>query len=182
MVAMVITFMQKNGKINYFIKNKLNLYIINKMNAKDELEYEVLKKKVRNPMHNKFNVIHKGKTDVSKYDEFLELMQSFLGFYFCTSEYIKKHCILGDDVLIETKVEHYYRFKEFHVVCRDMHDCLYYRYSMLPFVFLEYSEYYMMDEAEDRYSKMVFTYLQKWPLLVTIYCLEKKANHKLFLL
>lgn len=147
----------------------------------DELEYEVLKKKVRNPMHNKFNIIHKGKTSLGKYHEFLELMQSLLGFYFCTSEYIKKHCILCTDVLIETKVEHHYKFKEFHVICRDMYDCLYYRYSMLPFLLLEYPESYIIDDAEETHSKIPFSYLQKWPLLVTIYCLEKKANHKIII-
>ena len=153
------------------------------MNTKDvELEYEVLKKKVRNPMHNKFATIHNGKTSISKYNEFLNLMQSFLGFYFCSSEYFKRHSVFGDEVIIETKTDHYYRFKEFHVVCRDMHDCLYKRYTMLPFVFLEYPEKFPMDEGEETYSKMPFTYLQKWPLLITLYCLDKKANHKLFLL
>lgn len=150
------------------------------MNTKNELDYEVLKKKVRNPMHNKFNILHKGKTSGDKYNEFLDLMQSFLGFYFCTSEYFKKYCILGDDILIETKVEHHYRFKEFHVICRDIHNILYYRYSMLPFLLLEYPEFFPMDDAEETHSKMPFTYLQKWPLLLTLYCLEKKENHKIF--
>jgi hypothetical protein len=148
------------------------------MSTNCELNYEVLQKKIKNPMHNGCHVIHKGTTNENNYNEFLEIVDSFLGFYFCTSQYYKNHCFSGnDDILIQTRTAPYYNLKEFRLLFRDMHDCMYYSYSMLPFVVIDYTD----SNQINIYGKMQFKYLQKWPFLLLIYCLKQKANNNIFI-
>jgi hypothetical protein len=139
------------------------------------IEYLILKEEQVNYNYAfRCKIIHRGFTNKETYEQFLGFITSFLGFHFCTSNYFQDYCIFGDDVIIEMR--NTIEGRDYFLKCRDLQYFHYFRYRWMPYVVLYDPENKLGHIANYTFNN---SYFEIWPLLVILYCLEKKAYHKI---
>lgn len=143
-----------------------------------EIQYAIFKEESINYNSRvRSEIIHRGSFTKEKVVEFKEFVASILGFYYCTSEYFQDHYI--SSTKIKTRpfgpegMDYYLYTRR-----KTNTNLIYYiRHISLPFVAVHDPEVFLRNEEFND-----IPYLKIWPLLITIYCLNKKDNHKIFLL
>lgn len=140
-----------------------------------EFKYEIIKTEVEiseNIGRNVSKTIDCGFIKEQNYDQFFEYVSSVLGFYYCISEYFKEYCISGDDVVIELRITTI--GLDFILRCLNMRSKHHHGYRFLPFVILRDPQYILDYIPENTFAN---PYLKIWPLLLSIYCVEKRVTN-----
>jgi hypothetical protein len=143
---------------------------VNCKTMNDVFEYEVL---VRRPpeksYHNKYDIAFTGKFHKDQYEEFAETADSMIGFYICINYYYFSSSLYFRKFILSRGIPKYTNYSSYRYC--DNNEVL---YELSPVVVIYHSPRF---KPKSQYFPT--KYLQLWPSLLLIYCLEKKANHKI---